>query len=423
MRIGIRREDKSPWEARIPLVPEHMERLTREGFEIRVQPSKQRVFSDEEIFATGAQIVEDIDDCPLVIGVKEMPASMFQPDRAYLFFSHTIKAQPYNMPMLATLMAKGASLIDYERIVDEDGRRLVSFSRFAGLAGMIDTLWITGRRWAVQGRSSPLTELKQALAYDSLAEAKAHIVEVGRRCRATPGFSLTLGLTGMGRVSRGALEIARLLEPHVVGPEALSALGTTEGFHLALFDVPDMVTRRNGGEVDGQEYRQHPERYESIFARSLPFLDVLVNGIYWEEAFPRLVTKHDLVSLYESGEARLQVIGDISCDIEGSIEATVRPCDPGHPAYVFDTRTGDAVEGVKGHGPVIMATDILPTELPREASRAFSEALVDLLRPLQGVADATKVRQWPWPPELARALIVANGQLQPDYAYLQSEVA
>jgi alpha-aminoadipic semialdehyde synthase len=284
---------------------------------------------------------------------------------------------------------------------------------------MIDSLWAYGQRLRVEGRTTPLAELQQALHYPSLDDALRHVREVGRACRAAQMGSVIIALTGMGRVSRGALEVARHLEPELVAPEALGAWELRPGFHLALFDVGDLVERRDGGRVDTQEYRAHPERYRSAFARTLHDIDILVNGIYWEPRYPRLVTKGDVQAAWNASSApRLKVIGDISCDIEGSIELTVRPCDPGDPTYVWDVHTESAIPGFEGAGPVLMATDILPTELPRDASLAFSEALVDLVPALAAADPDAPLADWPLPPELRRAVILHHGELTPEYAYL-----
>lgn len=409
----------------MPLVPEHVRQLTDAGIRILVQPSEQRVFGPEELTNSGAVLQESLDEVDVVLGVKEIPIEQFQAGKTYVFFSHTIKAQPYNMPMLKRMMELGCTLIDYERIVDDDGRRLVSFSRFAGLAGMIDTLWVYGRRLAAQGVDTPLAHLKQATAYPSLEAARLHIREVAEAYRAQVEKPLVLGITGMGRVSRGALEIARHLDPDLIAPDRLPSVGENlgPGFHLVLFDVPDLIERVDGGEVDNQEYRLHPERYRSAFPAAMPFIDVLVNGIYWEDRYPRVVSRAQVEAAWAEGrEPRLAVIGDISCDIEGSVEVTLKPCDPGTPCFVYDVDSKQAVDGVEGRGPVIMATDILPTELPREASHAFSEALVDLV-PALAAADTSKpVAEWNLPGELQRAVILDHGKLTPDYAYLQPYV-
>ena len=218
--IGIRCETKSPWERRTPLVPAHVAPLVEAGVDIRIQPSASRAFAAEAYEAAGATMMADLADCPVVLGVKEMADEAFRRDAAYLFFSHTIKAQAYNLPMLRRLMDAGATLVDYERIVDEDGRRLIGFSRFAGMAGMIDSLWTLGRRLAWEGIESPFATLKPAHAYAGLAAVREALHEVGRAVSdgGVPEAlrPLVVGIAGRGTVSRGAQEILAEL-PDAVG--------------------------------------------------------------------------------------------------------------------------------------------------------------------------------------------------------------
>lgn len=421
MRIGIRRETKSSWEARIPLVPDHISRLKGQGVQVLVQPSTHRVFTDNQLAEAGAVLTEDLSSCRVILGVKEIPEEEFQADTVYVFFSHTIKGQPYNMPMLRRLMAQGASLIDYERIVDDEGRRLVSFSRFAGMAGIVNTLWVYGRRMAYRGVESPFTELKQAVEYSNIREAQSHFKELGARFKKEhPDRSLVVAITGMGRVARGALEVARHLEPDLVAPDSITRASQVPGIHLALFDVGDLVERIDGGEYDSNEYHDHPDRYRSAFPRSTPYIDAMVNGIYWEEGYPRLITREAVEQAWSAIERpRLEVIGDVSCDIHGSIEITERACDPGQPSYVYDVDSGGIIDGVAGHGPVVMAVEILPAELPRDASQGFSEALVDMAPALAGLVPSAELEAWGLSAELKRGVIVHNGKLTLPYRYLQ----
>ena len=177
--IGIRREDKNPWERRVPLVPSQVARLIGEHeLTIHVQPSDQRIFPDEEYRKAGAKVQEDLSSCQAILGVKEMPLAFFERGKTYLFFSHTIKGQPYNMPMLQRMMALQCQLIDYERIIDEKNRRLVLFGRHAGLAGMIETLRALGERLSLEGvpgSQNPFSEIKPAYRYENLTEAKTHL--------------------------------------------------------------------------------------------------------------------------------------------------------------------------------------------------------------------------------------------------------
>ncbi len=171
--IGIRREDKSRWERRVPVTPEDARELKEEhGIEVWVQPSSIRVFSEEEFTQAGATVQEDLSPCPVIFAVKEMPLDFFEPGKTYVFFAHVIKGQPYNMPMLKKMLELGCNLIDYEKVTDEKGRRLIFFGRHAGIAGMIETLWALGQRLDWEGIPNPFTQLKHTYQYKDLAEAK-----------------------------------------------------------------------------------------------------------------------------------------------------------------------------------------------------------------------------------------------------------
>ncbi|PKO95229.1 MAG: hypothetical protein CVU14_11950, partial [Bacteroidetes bacterium HGW-Bacteroidetes-9] len=179
--IGIRHEDKYVMERRAPLTPRHVERLIKgKKLDIVVQTSRKRVFTDQEYIDAGATIADNLDNCSVILGVKEMPNSFFQPEKTYVFFSHVIKGQAYNMPMLRKMMELGCNLIDYEKIVDEQGKRLIFFGRYAGLAGMINSLWSLGLRLKEYGYDTPFLKIKQAHKYASLSEAKEVISIVGQ---------------------------------------------------------------------------------------------------------------------------------------------------------------------------------------------------------------------------------------------------
>ena len=191
--IGVRREDKSRWERRVPVTPDVARELReRHGIRVYVQPSPIRVFSPDEFEEAGAIVQEDLGPCPVVFAVKEIPARLFEPGKAYVFFAHVIKGQPYNMPMLQRMIDLGCTLIDYERITAEDGRRLIFFGRHAGLAGTLETLWALGRRLAWEGIPNPLTDLRHAYEYRDVAEAKVAVARAGRLI-AGEGFPAEIG--------------------------------------------------------------------------------------------------------------------------------------------------------------------------------------------------------------------------------------
>ena len=428
--IGIRREDKSIWERRVPLVPDDVRDLIAEhGIQVIVQPSKIRVFKDEEYTAVGAQVQEDLSPCDVIFAVKEIPPHLLLPGKTYVYFAHVIKGQPYNMPMLKRLLDLGCVLIDYERITDEKGRRLIFFGRHAGWAGMLDTLWALGKRLEWEGTPTPFASIDQAHTYPNLETARQAVREAGERIRReglprhlTP---LVVGFAGYGNVSRGAQEIFDLLPFQEVAPMDLSVLFEREPnahtLYKVVFKEEHMVEPIDPeGSFDLQDYYNHPERYRSRFSSYVPYLTVLVNGIYWEPKYPRLVTKAFLKELFGGpARPRLRVIGDISCDVEGAIECTVKCTEPGEPIYVYNPLTEEATDGYEGEGVVVLAVDILPSELPREASVDFSAVLRQFVPAIAQADYTVPFDELALPPEIKRAIIAYRGKLTPRYRYLE----
>ncbi len=272
----------------------------------------------------------DLSEASVIFGVKEIPPELLQPKTAYMFFSHVIKGQPGNMATLRRLMELECTLIDYEKVTDDQGRRLIFFGRFAGLAGMIDTLWALGQRYLSRGIETPLSRLRPAHAYDSLDDARQTLEEVGRLI-ADEGFPreilpVTIGVAGYGNVAKGAQEILADLPHRVVTPEELTQLAASPAvsahcIYTTTFKEQDLVQSLDPTTpFDLQDYYQHPEGYRSSFDPVLPHLSVLVNANYWDKRYPRLVTLDRLRTLFAGGaNPHLQVIGDLGCDIGGNI--------------------------------------------------------------------------------------------------------
>ncbi len=431
--IGIRRENKDETERRTPLTPFQVMKLVNlHGVHVVVEPSKTRVFSDEEYEKIGAEISEDLSHCNLIFGIKEIPLQSLAEKQAYCFFSHTIKGQPHNMPMLKKIMELKDTLLDYELVTDDSGRRLIFFGNFAGYAGMIDSLWALGLRWRSEGIPNPFERLQPAYKYENLEEARRAITDVGRRIRQEglppEVVPFVCGITGYGQVSRGAQDIFDLLPFRSIRPEQLAEFYEKKEFsrHTAykvVFEEKHMFKARpyNGREkrFNLKEYFKHPERYESKFEQYVPYLSMLINAIYWTPECPKLVTKAYLRELYrEQPNPCLKVIGDITCDIDGSIEMTVKATNSANPIYVFDPETEQVQDGYEGRGPVIMAVDKLPAELPREASEFFGNALLPYVPELAAgdyFAPYEKVRI---PKPFKKAMIVHRGNLTRNFSYL-----
>jgi alpha-aminoadipic semialdehyde synthase len=429
--IGIRHEDKSEWERRVPVTPQDAARLQQDhGVQVVVQTSPSRAFSDDEFAQAGISVQDDLSACPVVLGIKEMPKDFFEPHKAYVFFAHVIKGQAFNMPMLQRVLDQGCTLIDYERVVDEKNRRLIFFGWHAGVAGMVDTLWALGQRLAWEGLANPFTELRQTHTYHDLAEAKEGLKLVRARIeleglpeQLTP---LVVGVAGYGNVSRGAQEMLDLLPVIEVEPgevAAIMASAETSRHHLykTVYKEWHMVEPTSPeGSFELQDYYDHPEKYRGVFEQHIPHLTVLVNAIFWAERYPRLATKSYLKDLFSAKHTpRLKVIGDISCDVEGAIECTLKSTEPGDPIFVYNPLTGAISDGHEGPGVVVMAVDILPSELPREASTDFSRVLRPFIPPIARCDYSKPFHECDLPPEIKRAVIAYQGKLTPDYQYIQ----
>ena len=425
--IGIRREDKNEWERRAPLTPADAAAVqAATGARVLVEPSPIRIFPDAAYREAGVTVTPDAVNADLLLAVKEIPPVLYRPGHVYACFSHTIKGQPYNMPALKTLLERRATLVDYERITDDAGRRLIFFSTHAGYAGMIESLRALGKRLAWRGLATPLAEVRHAWEYGELAAAEADLRRIGEQMAAAglPGRDrpLVIGIAGYGNVSRGAQKILENLPVTRVAPEELPAAAgrpAATPLLLTVFHEEHMVRRRDGGPFDLQEYYRQPELYESIFADHLPHLDLLVNSIFWTDRYPRLVTREWAREQFAGGgEPRLQVIGDISIDIEGAVELSIRATHPDVPCYVVDPVTGAVTPGEEGRGLCIMAVDNLPCELPRESSEHFSSLLRDMVVDLARADWSAPLAALDLPGHLRRAVIAHQGELAPDYAYL-----
>lgn len=429
--IGLRREDKNPWERRVSLIPTHVrELILHESLQVLVQTSPIRIFPDTDYEREGAQVVETLESCPIIFALKEIPLDFFEKEKAYIFFSHTIKGQPSNMPMLQKILDLECTLIDYERIVDENGMRLVFFSTQAGQAGMVDTLWAYGQRLSHLGIKTPFSSIKQAIQYPSLIAAKEEISQVGWAIN-NKGLDLSegpliCGFAGYGRVSLGAQEIFDLLPFEEITPDKIEELLESKSYssstvYKVIFKENHMVEPiSSDSPFELEDYYNNPQKYRSVFEKYLPYLSILMNCIYWTQQYPRFVTKSFLKQLWTKEDSpKLKVIGDISCDVDGSVECTVRATSPDNPIFVYDPIRGDVKDGYNGRGVVVMAVDNLPAEISLESSVFFSQSLMPLVK---GIAEADFSGDFEGsrlPDPIKKATIVFRGKFTPDYEYMR----
>lgn len=430
-KIGIREEDKYVAERRVSITPDHAKRLLeKHQIEVHFKPSKKRIYRDEEFLAAGCKPDESLTDPDIIFGVKEIPINSFEKNKTYIFFSHVIKGQPYNMPMLKKMMEMECNLIDYERVVDENNRRLIFFGRFAGLAGTINSLWSLGLRLKAQGIDTPFLKLKHAVEYHSLKEVQEAITIIGKEIK-EKGLPkeicpLVIGITGYGNVSKGAQEITDLLPIQEISPAELLTLKGKEAnckvIYKVVFKEIDMFKKMDGGEFDLQHFFHNPTEYRADFEKFIPSISVLINCIYWDNNFDRIVKKSHLKEHWKEEDFKLTVIGDITCDPDGSIEATHKGTDIEDPIFVYHPETEVPTFGHTGEGILIMAVDILPSELPRDSSYAFADALEPFVAAIANCDYALPFEQLTLPMPIRKAMILHKGKLTPDYLYLEKFV-
>ncbi|KAI3443496.1 hypothetical protein Pfo_000161 [Paulownia fortunei] len=436
--VGILSESTNKWERRVPLTPAHCARLLHGGSgktgvaRIIVQPSTKRIHHDALYEDVGCEISEDLSECGFILGIKQPQLEMILPDRAYAFFSHTHKAQKENMPLLDKVLAERATLFDYELITGDHGKRLLAFGKFAGRAGMIDFLCGLGQRFLNLGYSTPFLSLGASYMYSSLATAKAAVISVGEEI-ATMGLPsricpLVFVFTGAGNVSQGAREIFNLLPHTFVDPSRLPDLFEMARDHTQVgrtskrvFQVygcvvtsQDMVEHKDPSKFfDKADYYAHPENYRPVFHEKIaPFTSVIVNCMYWEKRFPRLLSTMQLQDLMRKG-CPLVGISDITCDVGGSIEFVNQTTSIDSPFIRYDPHDNSYHHGMEGNGVICSAVDILPTEFAREASQHFGDILSQFIGSLASSRCLDKL-----PAHLRRACIVHGGALTSLFEYI-----
>ncbi|CAK9013326.1 Alpha-aminoadipic semialdehyde synthase (cAt-LKR/SDH) (LKR/SDH) [Includes: Lysine ketoglutarate reductase (LKR) [Durusdinium trenchii] len=422
MSIGIVKEAYSVWERRCCFTPRQVERIVRTlGIEVVVQPSGKRVFADAEYVRAGATLSDDLSGCNAIFGVKQVPQANLIPDKTYLFFSHTIKGQPENEALLASVLEKRVRLIDYE-VISQNGvagaPRLVAFGEYAGKAGMIDTLRGLGQQLLYQGLSTPFLSIGSAYMYPSYKEATRAVRMAGdafaaqHRQQSTPSRfqPLVFLFTGSGNVNKGARQVFNLLPHAMIEPSELMQRGAADDFAGlpsvvgCQAGIQDMVARIDGEPTptfDKRHYYAQPEHYHSVFFEHLArHCNVLVNGVYWDSRFPRVVSKSDIAKFPDH---RMHFIADISCDVRGGVELLERANTVEEPFGPCEANDKISIMGV----------DILPSELPREASQHFGDYLLPFVPQLAHNTATSDLAK-----ELQGACIADKGSLRERFTYI-----
>lgn len=393
-KIGLIREEKNPPDSRVPLTPKQCAELKKNmpDFSIVVEGAPSRCFSNQEYLDAGISLQEDLSDCDILMGVKEVPISKIMPQKTYFFFSHTKKKQPYNQKLMQAFIEKKIRMIDYEALTYDDGNRIIGFGFFAGVVGAHNGLLTYGKKHG-------LFNLKAAHDCRDMEEMLAQYNDIN-----LPPIKIVL--TGSGRVASGLLHIMQALDIKSVEPK---------DFLEREYDYPvytllkgdDLYENKITKAYHRDEFHQHPEDYNCKF---LPFAgeaNLLLNGIYWDTKIARLFEKEDA----QKKGFKISVIADVTCDIDGSVPLNLMATTIADPVYGVSKRNLNKVEPFQNTNDIIdiMAVDNLPNELPRDASKHFGEHIMKFVLP-ELLAGTSTV--------LDRATICENGELTPYFAYL-----
>lgn len=364
IKIGLLREGKVPPDKRVPLTPKQCKQVCEQykNVEIVVQPSPIRAITDAEYEAEGIVLQEDLSDCDILMGVKEVNVSDLIPGKKFLFFSHTIKKQKHNRNLLRSILDQKIQLIDYEVLKNHERKRIIGFGRFAGIVGAYNGLYAYGKK---SGRY----DLKRVKDCFDRAEMEQELKKV----KLPNDFRLVL--TGFGKVGYGAQEVVELIDIKEVGPEEFLKDSFNEPVFTHL-ETSDYYLKSKDGTYDKEEFYTQPHLYVSKLATFLEKADLYMACHFWSKNSPLLLTKEDLAA-----NKNLKVIADISCDIAGPIASTLRPSTIQDPLYGYDRKTGLETDWTNEDALVVMAVDNLPCELPKEASEDFGRQLINNVLP------------------------------------------
>jgi len=427
--VGILPESKNVWERRAPLRPKDVAWLIEKKIPVEVASSPLRIYKDSQYSRSGAKVVSKFKKANLLVGIKEPPADSLIPNSIYMVFSHTTKGQAYNLKLLESFIKKKITLIDYEQIIGSLGQRLVYFGRYAGICGMIDTLHVFGRRAELQGVPNPFSDLRNAAHYGNFNSAKTTLRSIVKRIR-KKGFDkrlvpFVIGILGHGNVSRGAQEALDEMGAVEIHPKDMRHLTKNRNSHIKkiyklVFQREEKLHSKKGKNFYFEEYLSHPERFESNMEKYLPFLNILVNASYWDKRYPRLLPEPMLRKvLCAKRNSRLSVIGDLTCDIEGTVEITKTVTTPSRPAFVYDPVSRKTNNDLSSRGIAVMAIDNLPCEFPRESSVEFAEQIRDFVYQIaaHGITDVTNHNALP--NVVRNAVITQGGRLTQQFNYLK----
>ncbi|NHM07666.1 alanine dehydrogenase [Flavobacterium sp. CYK-4] len=397
MKFGLIKERKNPPDRRVVFTPEEVARLKEQypEAEVKVESSDIRVFPDEQYRALGIEVTQDVSDCEVLFGVKEVPVDALIPNKKYFFFSHTIKKQAHNRKLLKAILEKNIDLYDHETIVDANHKRLIGFGRYAGIVGAYNGMRAFGLKFELY--SIPKAET---------LHGKDELIAKLRRQVLPP---IKIVLTGHGKVGMGAKEILDGMKIKEVSPEHFLSKIYAEPVYTQI-DVTDYYKRNDGQEATKADFYANPTEYTSNFERFSKVSDIFMAGHFYGNDGPEILSREML----NAPDNKIKVVADISCDVDGPIACTIKASTIADPLFGYLPSENKEVPYMHPGAVVVMSVDNLPCELPKDASEGFGEMFMKHVIPAFFNGDKDGI--------LARAKVTEKGQLTPKFAYLQDYV-
>jgi len=398
MKFGIIKERKSPPDKRVVFSPRMLQTFKEQypSAEFVVEPSEVRIFNDDEYRSLGFEVSSDMEQCDVLIGVKEVPLSAMLSNKSYFFFSHTIKKQAHNQKMLQAILDNDITLYDHETITDASGRRLIGFGRYAGIVGTYNGFRAFG--------------LKYELFNIPKAETLNGAHELVERLKRPQLPSIKIALTGKGKVGMGAKEILDAMKIKQVSAKDFLEKNYDRPVYVQL-DVLDYNRRKDGLKaIDNDDFFKHPEDYVSDFERFTKVTDIYLAGHFHGNGAPDILT----CEMLNHKDNKIKVVADISCDVAGPVACTLRSSTIAEPFYGYNPSTGQEADMYHPAAIVVMAVDNLPCELPRDASEGFGEMFLEHVIPAFFNGDKSGI--------LNRSKITEKGKLTERFKYLDGFV-
>lgn len=393
--LGILREGKVPPDFRVPLTPLQCIQLmeTFSHVKVVVQPSQIRRFKDEEYASLGIELKEDLSDCDILIGVKEVPIELLIAEKTYIFFSHTLKKQPHNAKLLRAILDKKIRLIDYEPLRDLSGKRIIGFGRYAGIVGAYEGFRAYGLKHGLYNLKSP-----------SLCADRKEMEQEMRKIELPASFKLVV--TGFGRVGHGAEEVLKMLPLERVSSQDFLTKKNDRPIYVHL-DTHEYYERKVDGGFDKRDFYNNPDHYFSVLHSFVKRSDLYIACHLWASGNPYLITKHDV----EQPDWKCMVIADVSCDTNGPIAPTIRASKISDPFFGYHRLEHREIEFMNSDAIGVMSIDNLPCELPKDASEDFGNELLQSVFPLMFGEDPHEII---W----KATQTTLEGELTPHFEYL-----